>query len=78
MGSIYVIKSTFPRKPDLKSNKIFKHAAQLINYWVSLTRWLVGVETISSSSDLELVGDPKFIPVDILVKVLVFLELHKK
>ena len=45
---------------------------------MSLTRWLVGVKLINSSSDHWLVGDPKLIPVDILAKVQDVRELPKK
>ena len=41
---------------------------------MSLTGWLVEAKIINSSSDHWLVGDPKLIPVDILTKVLCFLE----
>ena len=45
---------------------------------MSLTRWLVGVQLINSSSYHWLVGDPKLIPVDILAKVQDVRELPKK
>ena len=45
---------------------------------MSLTRWLVGVKLVNSSSDHWLVGDPKLIPVDILAKVQDVRELPKK
>ena len=45
---------------------------------MSLTRWLVGVKLINSSSDHWLVGDPKLIPVDILAKVQDVRDLPKK
>jgi hypothetical protein len=45
---------------------------------VSLTRWLVGVQLINSSSDHWLVGGPKLIPVDILAKVQDVRELPNK
>ena len=49
-----------------------------MNYWVSLTGWLVEAKIINSSSDHWLVGDPKLIPVDILTKVQDVWELPKK
>ena len=49
-----------------------------MNYWVSLTGWLVEAKIINSSSDHWLVGDPKLIPVDILAKVQDVRELAKK
>ena len=49
-----------------------------MNYCVSLTRWLVGVTLINSSSDHWLVGDLKSIPVYILAKVQDVRELLKK
>ena len=45
---------------------------------MSLTRWLVGVQLINSSSYHWLVGGPKIIPVDILAKVQDVRELPKK